>query len=150
VRDSIEFVHDTVLPRVALERQPDALAIHPVCSVRKMGSVDKLTGIAARCSAKVVCVDEVTRCGFAGDKGFTRPELNEHALRHLKPGLPDSCHAGYSTIRDCEIRLSEYAQIPYQSILYLVDACASPRNDHRTKTPSALSHQPALIVDNCI
>jgi len=127
VRDSIEFVHDTVLPRVALEQQAEAVAIHPVCSVRKMGTVDKLTGIAAHCSAEVVCVDEVTCCGFAGDKGFNRPELNEHALRHLKPGLPDSCHAGYSTSRTCEIGLSEYAQIPYQSILYLVDACASPR-----------------------
>jgi D-lactate dehydrogenase len=129
VRDSIEFVHDTVLPRVTLERQANAVAIHPVCSVRKMGTVDKLTGIAARCSAEVVCVDEVTCCGFAGDKGFNRPELNEHALRHLKPGLPDSCRAGYSTSRTCEIGLSEYAQIPYQSILYLVDACASPRSD---------------------
>jgi len=129
VRDSIEFVHDTVLPRVTLERQADAVAIHPVCSVRKMGTVDKLTGIAARCSAEVVCVDEVTCCGFAGDKGFNRPELNEHALRHLKPGLPDSCHAGYSTSRTCEIGLSEYAQIPYQSILYLVDARSRSRSD---------------------
>jgi D-lactate dehydrogenase len=129
VRDSIEFVHDTVLPRVTLERQTDAVAIHPVCSVRKMGTVDKLTGIASRCSATVVCVDEVTCCGFAGDKGFSRPELNEHALRHLKSGLPDTCHTGYSTSRTCEIGLSEYAQIPYQSILYLVDACASPQPD---------------------
>jgi D-lactate dehydrogenase len=129
VRDSVEFVHDMVLPRVALERQADAVAIHPVCSVRKMGTVDKLTAIAARCSAEVVCVDEVTCCGFAGDTGFNRPELNAHALQHLKPGLPDSCRAGYSTSRTCEIGLSEHAQIPYQSILYLVNACARPRVD---------------------
>ena len=72
VRDSIEFIHDTVLPRVTLAQRPEAVAIHPVCSVRKMGTVDKLNAIAARCSADVVCVDEVTCCGFAGDKGFNR------------------------------------------------------------------------------
>jgi D-lactate dehydrogenase len=128
VRDSIEFIHDTVLPRVSLVQQAEVVAIHPVCSVRKMGTVDKLTRIATRCSADVVCVDEVTCCGFAGDKGFNQPELNEHALRRLKPGLPSSCHEGYSTSRTCEIGLSEYAQIPYQSIIYLVDACASRRS----------------------
>ncbi len=94
VRDSIEFVHDTVLPRVTLAQRPEAVAIHPVCSVRKMGTVDKLTGIAARCSADVVCVDEVTCCGFAGDKGFNRPELNEHAL-----AAPEVRAAGQLPIR---------------------------------------------------
>jgi D-lactate dehydrogenase len=127
VQDSIEFIHDAVLPRVTLERRPGAAAIHPVCSVRKMGTVDRLQRIAEQCSAEVVTVDEVLCCGFAGDKGFTRPELNEHALRRLKPALPSSCTTGYSTSRTCEIGLSEYAGFPYESIIYLVDACARPR-----------------------
>jgi D-lactate dehydrogenase len=84
IQDSIEFVHDAVLPRLTLTPQPQAVAVHPVCSVRKMGTVDKLMAIAARCSAQVVTTDEVQCCGFAGDRGFIRPELNEHALRHLK------------------------------------------------------------------
>ena len=113
ILDSIEFIHDTVLPRVTIERKNTPVAIHPVCSVRKMGTVDRLLGIAQRCSAEVVTVDEVLCCGFAGDKGFNRPELNEHALRRLKPSLPPQCTTGYSTSRTCEIGLSEYAGFPY-------------------------------------
>jgi D-lactate dehydrogenase len=123
--DSIEFIHDAVLPRVRITPQAAPVAIHPVCSVRKMGTVEKLGAIAARCSAQVVTVDEVLCCGFAGDKGFNRPELNAHALRHLKQALPAGCDAGYSSSRTCEIGLSEYARMPYRSIIQLVDACAS-------------------------
>jgi D-lactate dehydrogenase len=135
IQDSIEFIQDAVLPRIAIERTPGPVAIHPVCSVRKMGTVDRLVQIAQRCSADVVTVDEVLCCGFAGDKGFNRPELNEHALRRLKPALPAQCTTGYSTSRTCEIGLSEYAGFPYESIVYLVDACARPAVDRKLEEP---------------
>ena len=125
VRDSIEFVHDVVLPRLTLQPQTEAVAVHPVCSVRKMGTVDKMLAIARRCSGQVHCIDDVLCCGFAGERGFMRPELNEHALRHLKAALPVTCHEGYSTSRTCEIGLSEMAQMPYQSLLYLVERCSA-------------------------
>jgi D-lactate dehydrogenase len=124
VQDSIEFIHDAVLPRVDLERGA-AIAIHPVCSVRKMGLVDKLLAIAHRCSVNVVQADSVQCCGFAGDKGFNRPELNEHALRDLKAALPHDCTQGYSSSRTCEIGLSEQAGFPYRSLIRLVDRCAN-------------------------
>jgi len=134
VRDCIEFIHDIVLPRVAIERQDDPVVIHPVCSVRKMGTVDKLAAIAERCSAEVITVNDVLCCGFAGDKGFSRPELNEHALRHLKQSIPDGCTHGYSSSRTCEIGLSEQAGFPYRSIIHLVDACASVK-ENATQPP---------------
>jgi D-lactate dehydrogenase len=112
-----------VLPRMTIARRAEAVAIHPVCSVRKMGTVDKLAAIAAACSGEVVSVDAVLCCGFAGDKGFTRPELNAHALRHLKSALPTGCARGYSSSRTCEIGLAEHGGIPYASIVYLVDRC---------------------------
>jgi D-lactate dehydrogenase len=124
LQDSIEFVHDVVLPRVTTLPQCRPVAVHPVCSVRKMGTVDKLMAIARRCSAEVVTTDEVQCCGFAGERGFIRPELNEHALRLLKASLPADCASGYSTSRTCEIGLSEQAGFPYQSILYLVESCS--------------------------
>jgi D-lactate dehydrogenase len=123
VQDSIEFVHDVVLPRLVVEPQSQPVAVHPVCSVRKMGTVDKLMAIAGCCSKQVISVDAVQCCGFAGDRGFVRPELNEHALRHLKAALPADCDSGYSSSRTCEIGLSEQAGFPYQSILYLVERC---------------------------
>jgi len=125
VHDSIEFVHDVVLARVPVTPQAEPVAVHPVCSVRKMGTVDKLLAVARRCSSHVVTCDEVLCCGFAGDRGFTRPELNEHALRHLKAALPADCTNGYSSSRTCEIGLSEHAGRPYQSILYLVEGCSA-------------------------
>ena len=125
VQDSIEFIHDAVLPRVDLERGGAAVAVHPVCSVRKMGLVDKLLAIAQRCSVNVVQADAVQCCGFAGDKGFNRPELNEHALRDLKAALPPGCKQGYSSSRTCEIGLSEQAGFPYRSLIRLVDRCVN-------------------------
>jgi D-lactate dehydrogenase len=59
VQDSIEFIHDAVLPRVDLARGGAAVAIHPVCSVRKMGLVDKLVAIAQQCSTNVVEADSI-------------------------------------------------------------------------------------------
>jgi D-lactate dehydrogenase len=125
VHDSIEFIHDAVLPRLAIAPVREAIVIHPVCSVRKMGTVDKLTAIAGRCSAEVIAVHDVLCCGFAGEKGFNRPELNEHALRHLKAALPAGCKHGYSSSRTCEIGLSEQTGFPYHSIIHLVEACAT-------------------------
>jgi D-lactate dehydrogenase len=133
VQDCIEFIHDTVLPRVAVEPTDTAVAIHPVCSVRKMGTVDKLEAIASRCSSKVVMVEDVLCCGFAGEKGFSRPELNEFALRHLKSALPEGCTVGYSSSRTCEIGLSEQAGFPYRSIITLIDACSHVRTVSRAE-----------------
>jgi D-lactate dehydrogenase len=129
VQDSIEFVSDGVLPRVDVVPCTGPVAVHPVCSVRKMNLVDKLDAVARACCTDLVTVPDVLCCGFAGDRGFTRPELNEHALRRLAPSLPADCRHGYSTSRTCEIGLSEQAGFPYRSLLDLVDSCT------RAKTP---------------
>jgi hypothetical protein len=106
VQDSIEFIHDTVLPRVAIASGREPVVVHPVCSVRKMGTVDKLTAIAGRCSPQVIAVDDVLCCGFAGEKGFNRPELNEFALRRLKEPFRPAARMAIRRVRTCEIGLS--------------------------------------------
>ena len=58
-------------------------------------------------------------CGFAGDKGFTQPELNSWALRNLKLQVND-LQARYSNSRSCEIGISRNGGIDYKSIMYLV------------------------------
>lgn len=40
--------------------------------------------LAGMCTTKVVVPEEVGCCGFAGDKGFTDPEVNRYALRKLR------------------------------------------------------------------
>jgi D-lactate dehydrogenase len=129
VLDVSEALERLVLPRVRITPRPETVALHPVCSVVKQGLSDTLARVARACANEVVQPAEVGCCGWAGDKGFTVPELNEHALRHLPRALPADCRRGYSTSRTCEIGLSERSGRPYRSIVTLVDACASSLKD---------------------
>lgn len=122
--DTVDFIHDKLLPRLELVKSPETVAIHVTCSATKMGLADKFRTIAQACAAKVIVPEKVRCCGFAGDKGFEVPELNESALEHLKEALPTDCKCGYSNSRTCEIGLANTAGLSYQSIAYLVDQCA--------------------------
>jgi len=86
-----------------------------------MGLAVKMQKLAERCSTNVIIPEDIQCCGFAGDKGFTTPELNENALASLKTQVPKNCNTGYSNSRTCEIGLSHHSGIDYQSIIYLVD-----------------------------
>lgn len=81
-----------------------------------------------RYSTQVFIPAEVGCCGFAGDKGFTRPEINAYALRKLRPQLGAAgIRTGYSNSRTCEIGLMTNGGIPYMSLVYLVDSCTTPK-----------------------
>lgn len=123
LHDLPEFLHDRVLPRLAVERQDRPVLLHLPCSVKRMGSQDKLRGLAEACSSQVSVPEEVTCCGFAGDKGFFLPELNDHALRHLTDGAPVG-FIGCSSSRTCEIGLEQHSGESFQSIAYLLDSCS--------------------------
>lgn len=125
--DIVEFIHDRLLDRLHFDRMAEPIALHLTCSGRKMGLETKLRTIAEACAETAVVPENVGCCGWAGDKGITTPELNAHALRTLKSSLPDGCASGYSHSRTCEIGLSMHAEIPYRSIVYLVDRCTKPR-----------------------
>jgi len=127
VLDLVEFIHDHLLDRLAFTRQAEPVVLHLTCSTRRMGLDGKLKAVAAACATQVVVPEDVGCCGFAGDKGFTQPELNAHALRHLAKDIPAGAKAGYSTSRTCEIGLSQHSGMPYRSIVYLVDACSTPK-----------------------
>jgi D-lactate dehydrogenase len=118
--EPIEFTLTYLVDRLEFDQQPGSVALHAVCSAKKMGLEDKLVALTRMCAAEVV-LPEVNCCGFAGDKGFSVPELNAFGLRNLKAQLPEGVTQGYSTSRTCEIGLSLHGGIPYRSILYLVD-----------------------------
>jgi D-lactate dehydrogenase len=121
VVDSIEFLHDTVLPRLEVTRQAAPVLVHVNCAARRMGLEDKMVALARACAETVVVPEGIGCCGFAGDKGFTTPELNAFALRRLKEQVPAGCEGGYSSNRTCEIGLAEHTGMPYRSIMYLLD-----------------------------
>jgi len=124
--EPVEFILDFLLPNLEITPLQETITVFPVCSIKKMGLEDKLVELAEKCAAKVV-VPETNCCGFAGDRGFSFPELNEHGLRELKIQLPAEVKHGYSTSRTCEIGLSLHSGISHQSIAYLVDRVSKPK-----------------------
>lgn len=118
----MEFIHDYVADDLDFKPTDETVAIHLTCSTRLMGIDTKLLSLARRCSTNVVLPEGVGCCGFAGDKGFTHPELNAYALRHLRAQVEKSgATRGFSNSRTCEIGLTTHSGIPYQSLVYLID-----------------------------
>lgn len=121
--EPLEFIHDYLMDKLTFTKKSETVAVHVTCSSTKLGLKEKFKTVAEACATKVIMPAKVRCCGFAGDKGFEVPELNESALSELKDCLPPDCSAGYSNSRTCEMGLSHRSGISYQSIVYLVDRC---------------------------
>ncbi len=123
--EPVSFVLEELQDKLVFTRLPRRVAIHVTCSTRKMGLAGKLEELARLCAREVVVPVGTECCGFAGDRGFTHPELNQSALLDLRKQVC-TCEAGYSTSRTCEIGLALHSGIPYYSILALVDEATTP------------------------
>jgi D-lactate dehydrogenase len=120
--DAIEFVHDELLPKLPVRAKVDSVALHPVCSVTKMGLTDKLEGIAKACSHQMFIPPNAGCCAFAGDRGFLFPELTRSATQleaaEIKIQQPGTC---YSSSRTCEIGMTRATGQIYRSYMYLLE-----------------------------
>jgi len=125
-----EFILECLAPHLEFHRTDEPVALHITCSTRRMGLAAEITALASMCSTSVTVPAEIGCCGFAGDKGFTFPELNRWGLRKLRAAIKASgALEGYSNSRTCEIGLTENSGIPYKSIVYLVDRCTTSKTD---------------------
>ena len=123
-----EFIMKYLVPRLDFHPIDRPIALHITCSTRQMGVADDLINLAKLCSTKVFLPEGVGCCGFAGDRGFTYPELNKYGLRKLRPQIEaNHIEVGYSNSRTCEIGLETNTGIPYMSIVYLVNECTTPK-----------------------
>ncbi|GAB6389006.1 FAD-binding and (Fe-S)-binding domain-containing protein [Stutzerimonas marianensis] len=120
VYDPVRFIRTHLLDKLDFEPQDSPIAVHVTCSTQHLGEAQALIDIARRCAKQVVVPEDIHCCGFAGDKGFTTPELNAHALRSLKEAV-QVCEEGISTSRTCEIGLSQHGGIDYHGLVYLVN-----------------------------
>ena len=117
-----EFIDKYVLSEVEIIPLDTCVAVHVTCSTRQMGLADTIVRVAKKCAKNVLVPEEIGCCAFAGDKGFTEPELNEWALRKLKPQVEKAgATIGISNSRTCEIGLSTHSGIDYCSIAHLVN-----------------------------
>jgi D-lactate dehydrogenase len=120
--DAIEFVHDELLPRLPIRSKSRSVALHPVCSVTKMGIGAKLEAIARACSDEVTVPLSAGCCAFAGDRGFLFPELTQSATKYeaaeVKAKHVEEC---YSSSRTCEIGMTRATGQIYRSYMYLLE-----------------------------
>ena len=124
-----EFIAQFLLDKLDFHPTERPITVHVTCSTRLMGLKDVIIGLAKMCSTRVYVPEEIGCCAYAGDKGMTNPELNAYALRKLKPALQErGIEEGYSNSRTCEIGLSHNGGITYRSIVYLVNACTTPKD----------------------
>ena len=123
--DPVRFIRTHLVDKLNFTPQTTPIAVHVTCSTQHLGESQALIDIARLCSTEVVIPEGIHCCGFAGDKGFTTPELNAHSLRTLKDAV-QHCSEGISTSRTCEIGLSQHGGIDYHGLVYLVDRVTSP------------------------
>ena len=123
-----EFIAKFMVPRLDFHPVDTPVAVHVTCSTRIMGLKDTIIGLAEKCSSNVFVPEDIGCCAYAGDKGLMNPEVNAYALRKLRPALEaHGIKEGYSNSRTCEIGLSTNGGITYRSIVYLVNACTTPK-----------------------
>jgi len=127
ILDCVRFAHDALLPRLTVTRPLDSVALHPVCSLIKLGLVAELKSIAAACSREPVVPPSAGCCGFAGDRGYLVPELTASATRQEAAEVRAGNFDGhYSSSRTCEIGLTRATGSAYRSYLYLLERATRP------------------------
>ncbi len=123
-----EFIMTYLVDRLDFHPIDRHIALHLTCSTREMGVDKDMIALAKLCSNHVYLPEGVGCCGFAGDRGFTFPEMNKYALRKLRPQIEaNHIEVGYSNSRTCEIGLETNTGIPYMSIIYLVQECTTAK-----------------------
>lgn len=122
--DSIDFIADYLLPKAVVKRQKQKVALHPVCSLQKMGLEAKFISIARQLAQEVTVPLQAGCCGMAGDRGFLVPELTKAATAPEAAEVKQQEYDGYySSAKTCEIAMSEAVGRNYESIVYLLDEC---------------------------
>jgi len=120
--DSIDFVHDRLLPRLVVDRLLESVAVHAVCSVHHLSTVGKLESLGAAVAERVVNPVDAGCCGFAGDRGWLHPELTASAMKHEASELAGQTHGDYlSSNRTCEVGLSREVGRPYRSFVHALE-----------------------------
>jgi D-lactate dehydrogenase len=120
--DSIEFLHDFVLPKLKIQVIDQDIVLHPNCSARKLGLDAKMLAIAKQCARSATVPLNIGCCAFAGDRGLLFPELTQSATEKEAAEVNTHEYDGYySSNIPCEIGMSEATGKDYVSIVYLVE-----------------------------
>ncbi|WP_335342714.1 FAD-binding and (Fe-S)-binding domain-containing protein [Pseudidiomarina terrestris] len=126
-----DFLYRQVAPALDIRPTEEPVMLHVTCSSRRIDGGATLRGLAQLCSEQVIEPDGIQCCGFAGDKGFTLPDLNKHALGPLASQIPSGCKTAISNSRTCEIGLAQHSGLDYQHIAFLLDAISQQKDSSK-------------------
>lgn len=122
ILDSIEFIHDSLLPRLDIDPVDEDVVLHPNCSARKLGLDGKLLSIAQKCARSATVPLNLGCCAFAGDRGLLYPELTASATEKESAEVLSRDYGGYySSNITCEMGMSEATGKNYVGIVYLLE-----------------------------
>ncbi len=142
--DSVAFAHDALLPRLSITHKAGSVALHPVCSLVKLGLSGKLLALGRACSERASIPRDAGCCGFAGDRGFLVPELTASATAAEAAQVLAGEHDGYySSSRTCELGMTRATGKPYRSIWFLLEEASRVARSSRTSSPTSDSETSA-------
>jgi len=122
ILDTVDFLHDMVMPLAVVSSRRKNIVLHPVCSLDKMKTEGKFVRVATHFAGNVTVPKHAGCCGMAGDRGFLVPELTTSATRYEALEVRQGTYDGYySTTKTCEMAMSEAVKKDYESIVFLVD-----------------------------
>jgi D-lactate dehydrogenase len=120
--DSVAWAHDRLLPNLEIAERVGSATVHPTCATRQMGLGPRLRALAGALAADVYVAPSATCCGFAGDRGFSHPELTAAATADQASELAGRrFDAHLSSNRTCEIGLSRATGESYESFVFLLE-----------------------------
>jgi len=122
ILDSVAWAHDRLLPRLKIARKVGSATVHPTCATRQMGLAPRLRTLVGALAEDVYVAPSATCCGFAGDRGFSHPELTAAATAEQAAELSGRDFDAYlSSNRTCEIGLARATGEPYESFVFLLE-----------------------------
>ncbi len=122
ILDSVAWAHDRLLPQLEISQKVGSATVHPTCATRQMGLAPRLRALAGALAEEVYVAPSATCCGFAGDRGFSHPELTAAATAEQAAELAGRDFDAYlSNNRTCEIGLSRATGEPYGSPVFLLE-----------------------------
>jgi D-lactate dehydrogenase len=121
-KDLVQFIAESVLPKLEINRKVSTLALHPTCSGVEMGTNKFLNQIALSIADEVITPLDWSCCGFAGDRGLLHPELTESATEKEAQEIKNQEIQYFaSTNKPCQIALSKATGKKYVHIVELLD-----------------------------
>jgi D-lactate dehydrogenase len=122
VFDSVEYVHDELLPKLTVTRRLGSVCVHPVCAVVEMQLTSKLHAVCRAMAEEAVIPTHSGCCGFAGDRGMLHPELTSSATREEAAEVNSRHFDAYLTSNHpCAIGLHRATNKPWRAFSTLLE-----------------------------